>query len=904
MKRIVGGLIFCALTFLLFMPLADAAAADSRPAEILVLHSYHYEFSWVQQLQKGIEASIGAAGLKANFHTEFMDARRFESKAYNAMLADLYAAKFRGRRFDVLMVSDNNALAFMLQYRDRLFPGVPLVFCGINDFHDPMLMGTADITGVVETLDFDETLSVAVKLHPRIKNVHVFGDNSLSYFAIQRDLLAVAPKFSDWVAFHFYHSEKVEDAVEIVRRFGPEEMVLIVSALRNRKNEFVSFEETTAVLAGAGPVPIYGMWEFLLGQGMIGGKVVSGLTHGQAAGAIAARILQGEDPARIAIVRRSPNRYMFDFNQLQKFHLRENQLPPDSTVINRPASTYVIDKTWAMAGVALALIMGVGAIGAILLARRWRQMSRRLNQENDYLNSLHEVSLGVLNRLNLEEVLETIVQRAAELVDAQNGFLYLHNEEKDVLELRVGAGFYREAVGFCMRRGESISGNVWLTGEPMVDNDYPNSPLRVKDSRFASVQATLNVPLLREGRVVGVIGVAYTEPGRKFSEREVALVSRFAEQAMIAIDNAGLVRQLQTELQERTLYEQKLHFLSSHDSMTGLLNRRCLDEELSRLDNRPEGRVGILVSDVDGLKLLNDTFGHAQGDRLLVAVARILQESIPAKGTVYRTGGDEFAAIVPDICREEMEAMYRFIHTQICRNNQQDPTLFISLSVGYAVSDGPAASLTETLKQADNNMYREKLHRSRSARSAMVHTVMQMLSERDFVTEEHATRLQDWVVELARRCGVDEEKYSDLRLFAQFHDIGKVGIADSILKKAGPLTAEEMEEMKRHCEIGHRIAQSSPELAPIADWVLKHQERWDGKGYPFGLAGETIPLECRILALVDAYDAMVSDRPYRQAMEHAAVAAELQRSAGTQFDPKLTRLFLDFLAEIHPGKKC
>ena len=256
MKRIVGGLIFCALTFLLFMPLADAAAGDSRPAEILVLHSYHYEFSWVQQLQKGIEASIGAAGLKANFHTEFMDARRFESKAYNAMLADLYAAKFRGRRFDVLMVSDNNALAFMLQYRDRLFPGVPLVFCGINDFQDSMLKGTADITGVVETLDFDETLSVAVKLHPRIKNVHVFGDNSLSYFAIQRDLLAVAPKFSDWVAFHFYHSEKVEDAVEIVRRFGPEEMVLIVSALRNRKNEFVSFEETTAVLAGAGPVPI------------------------------------------------------------------------------------------------------------------------------------------------------------------------------------------------------------------------------------------------------------------------------------------------------------------------------------------------------------------------------------------------------------------------------------------------------------------------------------------------------------------------------------------------------------------------------------------------------------------------------------------------------------------------
>ena len=902
MKRIAGRLVLLALTFLLLWP-APAGAASVRPAEILILHSYHYELAWSRDLQKGIEAAIAKAGLTANFQTEFMDARRFESRQYNAMLADLYAAKFQRRRFDVLMVTDNNALDFMLLYRDRLFPGVPLVFCGINDFRDSMLKGAADITGVVETLDFEDTLSVALKLSPQIKNVYVFGDNSLSYFAIQRDVLAVAPKFSDWIAFHFYHSERLEDAVEIVRQLGSADMVLMVSALRNRRNEFVSFEETTAALADAGKTPIYGVWSFVLGHGLIGGKLADGLTHGEAAGMIAARILRGEEPAKIPIVRRSPNRYMFDYRQLERFQIPEDALPPGSTVINRPPTTYMIDRTWALAGMALTLVGLISATGALLLARRWRQMSRRLNQENVYLHSLHEMSLGLLNRLDLEEVLETIVQRAAELVDVRDGFLYLHNAEKDVMELRVGTGLYREAIGFCMRRGESISGTVWLTGEPMFVNDYPHSVLRVQDSRFASVQATLNVPLLRGGEVVGVIGVVYTEPGRQFSEREVALVSRFAEQAMIALDNAGLYRQLQAELQERKVYEEQLRFLSSHDAMTGLFNRRRLDEDLERLSRRTEGKTAVLVSDVDGLKLLNDTFGHAQGDRLLVAVARILQVCMPAQGTVYRTGGDEFAAIVPDIGREETEALYRFIHAQISRNNQQDPSLFISLSVGYAVNDGSAGSLAETLKQADNNMYREKLHRSRSARSAMVHTVMQMLSERDFITEEHAERLQDWVVELAKRSGVSEEKYSDLRLFAQFHDIGKVGIADAILKKAGPLTAEEMDDMKRHCEIGHRIAQSSPELAPIADWVLKHQERWDGQGYPFGLAGEEIPLECRILALVDAYDAMTSDRPYRRAMGHDAATAELQRSAGTQFDPRLTGLFLKFLTEIRPNRK-
>ena len=133
---------------------------------------------------------------------------------------------------------------------------------------------------------------------------------------------------------------------------------------------------------------------------------------------------------------------------------------------------------------------------------------------------------------------------------------------------------------------------------------------------------------------------------------------------------------------------------------------------------------------------------------------------------------------------------------------------------------------------------------------------------------------------------------TDLRLLAQFHDIGKVGIPDRILLKPGPLSPEEMVEMKRHSEIGHRIANSSPDLLPVADWVLKHQEWWNGAGYPLGLAGEKIPIECRILAIADAYDAMTSDRPYRKAMSHDAAVTELRRCAGTQFDPTLVELFI------------
>jgi HD-GYP domain-containing protein (c-di-GMP phosphodiesterase class II) len=145
---------------------------------------------------------------------------------------------------------------------------------------------------------------------------------------------------------------------------------------------------------------------------------------------------------------------------------------------------------------------------------------------------------------------------------------------------------------------------------------------------------------------------------------------------------------------------------------------------------------------------------------------------------------------------------------------------------------------------------------------------------------------------MGRSLGLSEERLNDLQLLARFHDLGKVGIPDSILFKPGPLTREEFQEMKRHCEIGHRIALSLTDLAPIADFILKHHEHWDGRGYPLGLSGEDIPLECRILSIVDAYDTMTSERPYKGSVSHEDAIAELKRCAGTQFDPELVERFV------------
>lgn len=351
--------------------------------------------------------------------------------------------------------------------------------------------------------------------------------------------------------------------------------------------------------------------------------------------------------------------------------------------------------------------------------------------------------------------------------------------------------------------------------------------------------------------------------------------------------NSELLREI--IIRNRT--EERLKYLSFHDNLTGLYNRAFFEEQMQRFSAPRYSPVTIIVCDVDGLKFINDTLGHDIGDSLLVAVADVIKNSYREGDIVARTGGDEFALLIPNSTEAIVKSTCHKIRDSIASYNEENTKLPLSISVGFATShDGLSAG--DLFKEADNNMYREKLHRSQSARSAIVQTLKKALGARDFITEGHADRMQDLVIDLAKSISVPERKHADLRLLAQFHDIGKVGIPDNILFKPGPLSNEEYTEMKRHCEIGYIIAMSPPDLGPIADLILKHHEWWNGEGYPIGLKGEEIPLECRILAVADAFDAMTSDRPYRRALSSEDALKELKRCAGIQFDPELVDGFV------------
>lgn len=347
-----------------------------------------------------------------------------------------------------------------------------------------------------------------------------------------------------------------------------------------------------------------------------------------------------------------------------------------------------------------------------------------------------------------------------------------------------------------------------------------------------------------------------------------------------------------TDIAERKQMEEKLVYFSMRDSLTGLYNRAFFEEELQRMNNGRYAPIAIIICDVDGLKLYNDSFGHVLGDRLIQAAATALSQTFRSSDVVARIGGDEFAVLLPQVAPEAVDQAIQRLHAAVDKLNSGNENFLLSLSTGMSISQDGSVNLTRLFKEADNNMYRQKLQRSHNTRTSITKALVRLLESRDYVAEGHTLRVAETCVRLGTELGLDPDAINNLRLLSEYHDIGKVGISDKLLFKSGPLNNTEQVEIRRHSEIGHRIALSAPELNHIADLILKHQEWWDGEGYPLGISGKDIPIECRILAIADAYDVIMHERPYKPALNHQEAVREIERCSGSQFDPALVDLFI------------
>jgi len=345
-----------------------------------------------------------------------------------------------------------------------------------------------------------------------------------------------------------------------------------------------------------------------------------------------------------------------------------------------------------------------------------------------------------------------------------------------------------------------------------------------------------------------------------------------------------------TEKREK---QRQIEYLSYHDQLTGLYNRRFYEEELERLDTSRNLPFSLVMIDINGLKMTNDAFGHVMGDQLLVKFAEILKLEFREDDIIARIGGDEFVAILPSTSYEEAGHIVKRLNDTISKT--QLGSIIISASIGWATKSDSDQEIEKVFKEAEEIMYKNKLLESKSVRSNTVHMIIKSLNEKSEIEAEHSRRVGDYCKQIGIALELDSEIVKEFEMLGVIHDIGKIAINNELLEKPSSLTDCEFSEIKRHVEIGYQILKSVDEYAMLAECILYHHERWDGKGYPRGLKMREIPLISRVISVADAYEAMTSIRPFRPAMTRANAIKELVDNAGFQFDPEIVNIFIKVL---------
>lgn len=326
------------------------------------------------------------------------------------------------------------------------------------------------------------------------------------------------------------------------------------------------------------------------------------------------------------------------------------------------------------------------------------------------------------------------------------------------------------------------------------------------------------------------------------------------------------------------------------DDLTGLPNRRHLLADLEDACADPAGHGLLALFDLDGFKRFNDTFGHTAGDALLRELADALRRAVHPDGVAYRLGGDEFCVLT----RDDAAGRVR-VGAAAAALSARGPGWTVDASFGVVALRHEATDAAEALGVADRRMYAQKDRRPAAARQQARDVLLSALGEQQPDLREHAHDVTALAGAVATALGMGPDEVDDVVRAAELHDVGKLAIPREILDKPGALEAAEWEVMRRHTEIGERLLLAAPALAAIAPLVRSSHERWDGGGYPDGLAGNAIPLGARIVAVCDAFDAIVTDRPYRAGQTVADALAELRASAGTHFDPAVVAAFVTVL---------
>jgi diguanylate cyclase (GGDEF)-like protein/PAS domain S-box-containing protein len=430
-----------------------------------------------------------------------------------------------------------------------------------------------------------------------------------------------------------------------------------------------------------------------------------------------------------------------------------------------------------------------------------------------------------------------------------------------------------------MLRGYTVEESMEQTLEDMVDPEYYPIILDAFDEALKDFHKNPNTTksTMIEARIICKNGK------RIWSEMSARLRLNQSNE----IEVVGISR----NIENRKQYEREVLYLSYHDQLTGLYNRRYYEEELKNINSEGNYPITLVMADVNGLKLTNDAFGHVFGDRMLVAIADILKKECRSGDVIARIGGDEFVLLLHRTNSIQAERIVERI--QNIMSNTMVDNVRLSVSFGWKTKYMLTEEFDDIYKQAEDAMYRRKMLEGKSYKSDTIKLITQSLYEKCKWEQQHCERVSVLCRELGTVLGMDADDVNELGLTGLLHDIGKIGINKDILNKTEELTEEEWQEIKRHPEIGYHILRSVNEFAELAEYVLAHHERIDGKGYPYGLRGADIPQKAKILHVAEAYENMTGECSYRKKMSQENAVLELKKNAGQEFDDVIIRVFIE-----------
>ncbi len=425
----------------------------------------------------------------------------------------------------------------------------------------------------------------------------------------------------------------------------------------------------------------------------------------------------------------------------------------------------------------------------------------------------------------------------------------------------------------------------------------------------AGLRSSIHVPLISKGEVFGSLNLSSYKPNA-YGEKEREILEQLANQIAGAIWSS----QLFTKAEQR----------ARMDELTGLYNRRyfeeCLDREIDR-HSRYGGTLSLVILDLDSFKTYNDIHGHLAGDKVLNQIGHLIKRTVRKIDLSFRYGGDEFALILPQTGVEQAYVVADRVRKRISSGMQSRQIPFTA-SFGLATWPGDGATADELCTAADHALYYAKrtggdriqiaaktlfiaadssLTSGATAEKGILSIIQALaaaVEARDIYTHGHSRRVRDYAVALAEALDLPSDRVANLSTAALLHDIGKIGIPDELLRKDDKMTAEQWEIIQSHTKLAAAIVGRIPSLTSCLPAILHHHERWDGNGYPTGLRGEAIPLEARILAIADAFEAMTASRPYHQPMTLGKAIEELKRNSGAQFDPRLVEIFLNIIPKL------